>query len=116
MAKNFAHRLGVTQERIEQIGEMVDQTFYTGFGVMKETEKTTGNYETAFDGITKLLQEDVKLLNGVEEGIVYGYRIAQLIQDFSESIKHDSVFGADVVKVVNLTELIEMLKNEKKRK
>ena len=114
---NFAQRLGVTQERIEQIGEMALQTFETGFDMTKETEKADKNYEKTFDEVTKLIQEDIKLLNGIEEGIVYGYRIADLIHEFTDNVKRRELFGASTVTVVDLNDLLDgLLKKNRGKK
>jgi hypothetical protein len=113
---NFAHRLGITQKRIEQIGEMAKQTFDTGFDMTKQAEKNGGKYDKTFEEISKLIREDIKLLNGIEEGIVYGYRISELIREFTDNIKRKELFGASTVTVVDLNDLIDALTKNKRTK
>jgi hypothetical protein len=83
---NFAIALGVSEKRIEEIVEMATQTIQNSLSETTQVMKT-GDYDKLFGNVTKLQKEDVKLLKSVEEGIVYGYAVNELVEEARIAIR-----------------------------
>jgi hypothetical protein len=93
--KNFAEGLGISKERVKQIGEMAMQTFETGRDMAINLDKTGGTYDNMFDSMTQLQKEDIKLLASIEEGIIYGYAIGELVSEIRDYIGSITVVSLD---------------------
>jgi hypothetical protein len=89
--KNFVDALGISKERENQIVEMAIQTFQTGYGMAKELDEkdtpgTEENDERFFDNLSSLISEDIKLLSGAGEGMLYGYAMSEITSGFRKSV------------------------------
>jgi hypothetical protein len=116
MVKNFVDGLGISEERVKQINEMATQTFMTGMDIaagmdMSNAADTPKNQNLLYGNITKLMLEDVKLLSGVEEGIVYGYIMNEHAADMRQLIREElAKFNSNMrVTVISPDDLVGIL-------
>jgi hypothetical protein len=113
--KSMVDGLGLTEERAAQIAEMAVQTFKTSEDVAMESAKVSGidGYDRVFETISKTQQEDIKLLTSIEEGVIYGYAIGQLVSDYYYYSNRGGFDGAITVIDMN-TMMQDLLKAIKK--
>ena len=79
--KSFTDGLGISNERVEQIGEMVMQTIMNGYMTAQEIGEKGGGYDALFENLMKLQREDIRLLKSIEEGIIYGYALNEAMDE-----------------------------------